>query len=80
MFAHVLVSIVGFVSYFVFLVSLFYLFLFSCRLCVSLSVVVFSLLSGSCLVVRVPWFLGSVLLCLALAPYVVYLFVCIFVL
>ena len=50
----------------------------SYRLCVSLSVVVFSRLSvGSCLVVRVPWFLGSVFLCLAVAPYVVYLFVCI---
>ena len=55
------------------------LFVFvSYRLCVSLSVVVFSRLSvGSCLVVRVPWFLGSVFLCLAVAPYVVYLFVCI---
>ena len=50
----------------------------SCRLCVSLSVVEFSRLSiGSCLVVRVPWFLGSMFLCLAVAPYVVYLFVCI---
>ena len=45
----------------------------SCRLCVSLSVVVFSRLPvGSRLVVHVPWFLGSVFLCLAVAPYCVY--------
>ena len=43
-----------------------------CRFCVSLSVVVFGRLSvGLCLVVRVPWFLGSVFLCPAVAPYVV---------
>ena len=49
----------------------------SCRLCVSLSVVVFSRLSlGSWFVVRVAWFLGSVFLCLAVSPYVV-IFVCI---
>ena len=48
----------------------------SCRLCVSLFVVVFGRLSfSSCIVVRFPCFLGSVFLCLAVAPLVIYFFV-----
>ena len=82
-FTHFLVSIVGFcvlfrvpcAPVFICFCAISPLCFFVCR-CVQ-SFVYWLVSRGSCLVVRVPWFLGSVFLCPAVAPYVVYLFVCI---